>query len=355
MGLHKSETLGLESEEQKLLILSKAIENNPASIVITSRDGNIVYVNPKFVTLTGYSVEEVIGQNPSVLQSGLTPPEIFKDLWRALSAGKEWRGIFTNKKKNGELYTEEALISPITNEEGVITHYVAVKEDITARLEAERKKEMYQKELELFSSLLRHDLTNDAQIILVNIGLLQNLKERTIYESKENLEIMNSALTRMINLLKMIKEPIGDADQEFITMLETVCEECKSVSSNLEISINTTPEIRGLRIGRAAFLPVVFTNLIRNSVSYCGSHPIVKISLAINGPNLEIDVTDNGPGVPETIREKLFQKGVSTSGGGYGLYLSKAIMRIYNSSIDLVQTPESKGATFRLIIPLSMF
>lgn len=80
MGLHKSETLGLESEEQKLLILSKAVENNPASIVITNSDGNIVYVNPKFVTLTGYSIEEAIGQNPNVLQSGLTPADTFDDL-----------------------------------------------------------------------------------------------------------------------------------------------------------------------------------------------------------------------------------------------------------------------------------
>jgi len=90
----------------------------------------------------------------------------------------------------------------------------------------------------------------------------------------------------------------------------------------------------------------VFTNLIRNSVSYGNSNPVVDITLKIGKSNLEIEVTDNGPGVDETIRDRLIQNGVTTSGGGYGFYLSKAIMKIYNSSIDFAPTPEGQGATF---------
>jgi PAS domain S-box-containing protein len=124
--------------ENELRKISRAVEQSPASIVITDTTGAIEYVNPKFVQLTGYTLEEAIGKNPRILKSGEKPTEEYKHLWDLITAGNEWRGEFHNKKKNGELYWESAVVSPITNSQGVVTHFIAVKEDITERKQTEQ-------------------------------------------------------------------------------------------------------------------------------------------------------------------------------------------------------------------------
>jgi diguanylate cyclase (GGDEF)-like protein/PAS domain S-box-containing protein len=119
--------------EQHVRQLSQAVEQSPASIVITDTEGNIIYVNPKFSEVTGYTYEEALGKNPRILKTDVTPAQVHVDLWETLCSKKVWRGEFCNRKKNGELYWEFASISPILNRNGEITHYVAVKEDITER------------------------------------------------------------------------------------------------------------------------------------------------------------------------------------------------------------------------------
>ncbi len=128
----------LEGELRKL---SQAVEQSPASIVITDLNGEIEYVNPKFLQVTGYRLEEVIGENPRFLKSGYSSPKMYKKMWETISAGHIWRGEFHNKKKNSELYWELASISPIKDRNGVVSHYLAVKEDITRRKETEIKLE----------------------------------------------------------------------------------------------------------------------------------------------------------------------------------------------------------------------
>lgn len=117
--------------EARLRSLSKAVENNPATILITDTQGRIVYVNPKFTTLTGYTEEEVLGRKPSLFSSGQNPRVLYDDLWATILAGGTWKGEFSNRKKNGEIYWESASISPIFDEDGRIVNFVAVKEDIT--------------------------------------------------------------------------------------------------------------------------------------------------------------------------------------------------------------------------------
>ena len=134
--------------EEKLRQLSRAVEQSPASIVITNRAGDIEYVNPKFIEVTGYTLAEVLGRNPRVLKSGEMSPEAYGVLWRTITAGKEWSGEFHNKKKNGELFWESASISPIRDPAGRVTHYVAVKEDITARKQTEAERDTLIKDLQ---------------------------------------------------------------------------------------------------------------------------------------------------------------------------------------------------------------
>jgi PAS domain S-box-containing protein len=113
------------------LYANSAVEQSPVSIVITDLLGGIEYVNPKFCTLTGYSFEEVRGENARGLQPGKMSVESYRQMWAAVAAGEEWRGEFHNRKKNGELYWESASISPIRDDQGMVTHFVAIKEDIT--------------------------------------------------------------------------------------------------------------------------------------------------------------------------------------------------------------------------------
>lgn len=117
--------------------LSQAVEQSPVSIVITDLNGNIEYVNKKFSIISGYSYQEVLGKNPRILKSGETSSEAYKFLWQTIKAGNEWTGEFHNRKKNGELYWERATISPIKDDNGTITHYLAVKEDITSQKQAQ--------------------------------------------------------------------------------------------------------------------------------------------------------------------------------------------------------------------------
>jgi len=126
--------------ETQLSKLSLAVEQSPTSIFITDVHGNIEYANPKFSQVTGYSLEEILGKNPRILKSGEMPDNEYKRLWETIMAGKEWRGEFHNKKKNGDLFWESASISPVKNADSVITNIVAVKEDITERKQAEETK-----------------------------------------------------------------------------------------------------------------------------------------------------------------------------------------------------------------------
>jgi len=123
--------------EEQLRKLSRAVEQSASTIVITNMQGQIEYVNPKFTEITGYTFEDVIGQNPRFLKSGHTPPEEYSQLWKTITAGEEWHGELLNRKKNGELYWESATISPIFNELKETTHFIAVKEDISERKQNE--------------------------------------------------------------------------------------------------------------------------------------------------------------------------------------------------------------------------
>jgi len=128
----------VQEQNNYIRMLSRAVEASPCSVVITDSKGVIEYVNTKFTELTGYSSEEAIGQNPRILKSDRVPPDTYEELWGTITTGREWRGEFLNLKKNGELYWESASISPIFNDQGAITHFVAVKEDITERKRAEK-------------------------------------------------------------------------------------------------------------------------------------------------------------------------------------------------------------------------
>jgi two-component system sensor histidine kinase/response regulator len=155
--------------DEQLRQLSLAVEQSPSSIVVTNLQPSIEYVNQAFVDITGYSREEALGQNPRILQSGQTAKETHNDMWATLVRGEVWRGEFSNRKKNGELYFEIAHIAPIRQPDGHITHYVAVKEDITRRKQLASELEQYRHHLEkLVSQRTRELVDANAQAEAAN-------------------------------------------------------------------------------------------------------------------------------------------------------------------------------------------
>lgn len=157
-----------------LKTLYRAVEQTSSMVEISDFNGNLVYINPKFTEVTGYSNEEALGKTFHFLKSGLMPPEMSKELWDILSAGGEWRGEYLNRKKNGELFWELTSISPVKNEAGEFTHYVMVKEDITGRKlmeealhkandELEKLVKEYAAELEKTKQQLQAEIANHCQ------------------------------------------------------------------------------------------------------------------------------------------------------------------------------------------------
>ncbi len=121
-----------DSVFDSLLPISQAVEMSPITTVVTGLDGRIEYVNAAFVASTGYSKEEAIGQNPRIVSSGEQPKSVYRDMWKTISSGGTWKGLFHNKRKNGDLYWEEAIISPVRDAEGRVAHFLALKQDVSA-------------------------------------------------------------------------------------------------------------------------------------------------------------------------------------------------------------------------------
>jgi PAS domain S-box-containing protein len=203
-----------KQNEDALRQLSVAVEQSPVSVVITDLDGNITYVNRRFTECTGYAYDEVIGRNPRILKSDHTPPEVYRALWETISRGEEWRGEFRNRKKNGDLYWESVVISPIRNSAGVTSHFLAVKEDITEQKLAESHSRQAQK-LEAIGQLaagIAHEINTPIQFI------------------GDNIRFMKEAWSSLDSVISLC-EPVsgGTASDDLLPRVQRILQECDSV------------------------------------------------------------------------------------------------------------------------------
>ncbi|OGW43749.1 MAG: hypothetical protein A2132_05295 [Nitrospirae bacterium RBG_16_43_11] len=203
----------INNNEQQLHKLTLAVEQSPNSVVITDIKGNIEYVNPRFTKLTGYTYEEAIGQKPQILESGINKPESYKQLWDTITSGKEWRGEFYNKKKNGEFYWENASISPLTNEEGVITHFIIIMEDITERKNSE----------EIILKMAYHDQLTG----LPNRTLLIDRLNQLLARGRRN-KSLAAILFLDLDNFKNINDSLGHAEGD--NLLKEVTERLKKLT-----------------------------------------------------------------------------------------------------------------------------
>lgn len=191
--------------ENELRKLSQAVEQSPVCIIITNLKGNIVYGNPKVCELTGYSSNDLLGKNPSIFQSGETPEETYKILWDTIISGKTWQGEFHNRKKNGELFWEFASISPIVDDKGMITNFLAVKEDITERKkmitrleDSKAKAEAGDRLKTAFIHNISHEMRTPLNGILGFSGLITQ-PDLSAEEKIRYSEVINASSARLLN------------------------------------------------------------------------------------------------------------------------------------------------------------
>jgi diguanylate cyclase (GGDEF)-like protein/PAS domain S-box-containing protein len=181
--------------EEQMRKLSQVVEQSPSSVMITDLSGTIEYVNPAFTETFGYTAREVIGENPRILNSGLTPPDTYSELWRELKAGREWYGELQNRRKNGEIIWQLIHIAPLRNARGQITHYTAVKENITARKAME--------------DALRLAALTDKLTGLPNRTLFGDRLQQAILRAKRHKEYHFAVLFLDFDRFKTINDSLG--------------------------------------------------------------------------------------------------------------------------------------------------
>ena len=215
-------------------------------------------------------------------------------------------------------------------------------------------KEQQRRELELYASLLRHDLRNDIGIVLGNIDLARMLIAEDNEELQDSLSSSEAVCSRMMHLLGSFSRPEESIERNIASLLRDSSSQAQEAHIGLTVNFSADENAGNLLIPGSRLLPMVFENLFRNVSVHAGENCIVDVTVSKHGNSAEILVSDNGPGVSKKVRSRLFQKGVSTKGGGLGLYLSKQIIEAMGGSIELMDPKPRMGAVFRIRLPLSM-
>ena len=206
----------------KVRILIKAVEQSPVSILVTDFEGRIEYVNPKFCQVSGYALEEVIGLTPRILKGGFIAPELYQELWATIRAGREWHGVFHNRTKSGQLIWELASISPIRDEQGAITHFVGVKEDITElkRLQEQLDQQAHHDPL---TGLANRSLFYDRLNYSLALAKRRKSGFAVLYLDLDGFKGVNDAFghERGDTLLTLVAAPTGDKDHSRTVLRST--------------------------------------------------------------------------------------------------------------------------------------
>jgi PAS domain S-box-containing protein len=357
----------LEVSTKELHKLSSAIEHTPTTVVITDSEGTIEYVNPHFSKTTGYSYDEAIGNNPRILKSGTMSTAFYEELWETIKAGNNWQGEFENKKKNGEIYSENSSISPIKNEFGEITHYVAVKEDITELKNAKEAAESATQSKSQFLATMSHEIRTPMNAI---IGL-SNLALKTKLDPKQldylvKIDRSAIALLGIINdILDFSKIEAGKLNIENVDFdLESVLNTVSNLNSQkaqdkgLEFAIQVDHDVPFYLVGDSLRIGQIITNFCSNSVKFTHEGEIVvnvklKEKLADEKLLIQFSVQDSGIGLTPEQQAKMFQEfsqaDSSTTrkygGTGLGLAISKRLAEMMGGT-TWVESEYGKGSTF---------
>jgi len=366
--------------EDKLRKLSRAVEQAPTTIVITNLKGEIEYANPSFTKVTGYSQEEGIGQNPRILKSGVHTKEFYKNLWNTILSGKVWQGEICNKKKNGELYWESASISPVKNEDGVVTHFVAVKDDISERkklelelVKAKEAADSANRAKSEFLANMSHEIRTPMNAIIGFSELLSN----SVKEEKQRSQIQ-SIRSSGKNLLRIINDILDlskiEADKTEIKLLPVDLAKLVAEVENMFIQkVNEkgiylavkfeSPIPKALLLDEVRLRQILF-NLIGNAVKFTDKGQVTLRLEVLENPrikdnyNITILVEDTGIGIPHDQQEIIFhpfsqqfgQNSTKYGGTGLGLTITKKLIEKMGGTIGVDSEP-NKGSNFKIVLP----
>lgn len=371
----KAENEARKQKEAELQRVMMAIEQAGEAIFITGVDGTIQYVNPAFESVTGYTREEALGKNPRILKSGRQTSDFYQDLWKTISGGRTWKGRMVNKRKDGKFYIEEATISPVFDDEGRISNYVAVKRDITEHVELSEQFQQAQK-LESVGRLaggVAHDFNNMLSIILgyTDLALYQVSEGSPLHAHL--MEIRQAAnrsadLTRQLlafarkqtihprvldlnstveGMLKMLRRLIGEdihltwLPGKDLWPVKMDPAQIDQVLANL--CVNARDAIAG--VGNVT----IETKNVSIDADYCSRHPD-----SFPGRFVLLAVSDDGCSMDRETMGRVFEpffttKGVG-KGTGLGLSTVYGIVKQNNGFVNVYSEP-GKGTTFKLYLP----
>lgn len=361
--------------EGELRKLFQAIEQSPASVVITNVNGRIEYVNPKFTEATGYTYAEAAGKNPRILKSGDTNTLEYKKLWETISAGQVWRGEFHNKRKNGELFWELASIAPVRDARGNVTHYVAVKEDITDRKATEDRLRQAQK-MEVVGQLtggIAHDFNNLLAIILGNLQLLeenQNLDQESrdlvsdaVWSAERGAELTHRllAFARRQRLTPEVTD-LNHVVGEMTELLRRTIGEAIKIRAVLAAGLWTAMVDRGqlenallnLVVNARDAMPDGGLLTISTENAVLGGDDPAEAQEVAPGEYVMLAVSDTGSGMPPEVVNRIFEPFFTTKafgkGSGLGLSMVYGLFRQSGGHV-LVDSEVGRGTTIRMYLP----
>ena len=379
VGLAEDVTSRKRVEEHDRL-QSAALEAAANAILITDAGGIIQWVNPAFTRLTGFPLEEAVGQNPRILKSGKQDQSFYQNLWNTIVAGKVWAGEITNLKKDGQPYTEEMTIAPLRSQNGEITNFVAIKQDVTERkrMEAElvRAKDLAEvanRAKSEFLANMSHEIRTPMNGI---IGMTDLALETELNpEQAEYLHMVKGSADALLTLLNDIldfsKIEAGKLELNYLSfdLRKSLSEVVRTLAVNaqrkgLEFIFDVSPEVPTNVIGDPARLRQVLVNLVGNAIKFTESGEIeVNVrteTRSVGETVLHFSVRDTGIGIPVDKQHKIFdafsQADSSSTrkygGTGLGLTISAQLVGLMRGEI-WVESEPAKGSTFHFTVQVS--
>lgn len=364
----------LKTTEQ-LRLLHAALQAAPAGLVITDATGRIDWVNPAFTRLTGYEPAEVIGANPRLLRSGLHPPEFYRAMWEKIRRGEVWSGEVQNRRKDGRVYHEHMTIAPVRSPGGEITHYVAIKEDITNERELEQQLARSQRleSIGLLASGIAHDLNNVLTPIVLSVELLKSMD--ACPGAEQRLDLVAQAAHRGASIIKQVLTFARGVEGERTTVhpsylvkeIAHLAEE--TFPRQIEVRLETGRDVPDI-VGDVTQLHQVLLNLAVNArdampaggrLVFGTRRTQVDEARARRTPQLtpgdyvELAVSDTGTGITDDVLDHIFDPFFTTKprgkGTGLGLSTVYGIVRSHGGAVE-INTVIGQGTTFRVLLPV---